>query len=61
MKEPTWEEFFDEVCRRAESKMLQSGKLEGMHYASMREYRNEILQRRVSNKDHLFARGEHHG
>lgn len=28
--------FYDEVCREAEARMKQSGKLEGMHYASMK-------------------------
>ena len=29
--------YYDEVCKLAEEKMLESGKLEGMHYSAMKE------------------------
>lgn len=34
--------FYQEVCKRAEEKMLTSHKLEGMHYAAMREIMKEL-------------------
>jgi hypothetical protein len=34
--------FYQEVCRRAESKMAQTGRLEGAHYASMVEIMREM-------------------
>lgn len=37
----SYKAFYDEVCRRAEDKMLKSGKLEGMHYAAMQEVKRE--------------------
>lgn len=30
-------EFYDLVCQRAEEKMIKTGKLEGAHFASMKE------------------------
>jgi hypothetical protein len=35
-------EFYNEVCKRAENKMLKTGKLEGAHYASMKELIDEM-------------------
>ncbi len=35
--------FFHEVCRRAEEKMMITSKLEGSHYAAMREVVDEVL------------------
>ena len=34
--------FCDEVNRRAEANMLKTGKLEGAHYAAMRQLRAEL-------------------
>jgi hypothetical protein len=34
--------FCDEVNRRAEANMLKTGKLEGSHYAAMRQLRSEL-------------------
>lgn len=34
--------FYGEVCRRAEIKMAQTGRLEGAHYASMVEIMREM-------------------
>ena len=34
--------FYNEVCRRAEQKMLTSHKLEGMHYAAMQEVMKDL-------------------
>lgn len=39
------EEFVEAVERRAEDKMLITGKLEGAHYAAMKELRNEYRER----------------
>ena len=38
----TLREIFDEIERRAEANMLKTGKLEGSHYASMRQVREEL-------------------
>lgn len=46
---PSWKEFYDEVCRRAEQKMLRTGKLEGMHYAALKEYHDELLAKERAN------------
>lgn len=35
------QDFYDEVCKRAEAKMIATGKLEGSHYAAMREVLEE--------------------
>lgn len=42
-------EFIEEVNRRAEQKMLITGKLEGSHYAAMQE-----LQKEWNNKARGF-------
>lgn len=42
MPERTISAFYHEVCRRAERKMVQTGKLEGAHYASMVEIMREM-------------------
>lgn len=34
-------EFYAEACKRAERKMLKTGKLEGAHFASMKEMMEE--------------------
>lgn len=39
---PEIEEFVREVERRAEQKMLLTGKLEGAHYAAMKQLLEEI-------------------
>jgi hypothetical protein len=45
-QDSAWKEaikaFYAEVCRRAENKMLETHKLEGAHYASMREIMQEL-------------------
>jgi hypothetical protein len=38
-------EFYNEVCKRAEDKMLKTGKLEGAHFASMKEIIDELTTR----------------
>lgn len=35
-------DFYAKVCERAESKMLKTGKLEGAHFASMKEIIAEL-------------------
>jgi hypothetical protein len=35
-------EIFDEIERRAEGNMLKTSKLEGSHYAAMKEVRTEL-------------------
>lgn len=35
-------EVFDEIERRAEANMLRTGKLEGMHYAALKDIRREL-------------------
>ena len=35
--------IFDEIQRRAEANMLKTGKLEGMHYAAMKDVMRELL------------------
>lgn len=42
-------EFVAEVERRAEAKMLKTGKLEGAHYAAMKELLTE-MERRVAEE-----------
>ena len=42
MPELTISAFYQEVCRRAERKMSQTGRLEGAHYASMVEIMREM-------------------
>ena len=44
-------EFYNDVCKRAENKMLKTGKLEGAHYASMKEIVDEI-KNTSDNSDH---------
>lgn len=39
-----WKEFYEEVCRRAESNMLKTGKLEGAHFAAMKQVKEEWLR-----------------
>lgn len=40
--------LLDEIERRAEINMLKTGKLEGMHYAAIREVRKELgIEREV--------------
>jgi len=38
----TIREIFDEIERRAEANMLKTGKLEGMHYAALKDVRREL-------------------
>ena len=38
----TLREIFDEIERRAEANMLKTGKLEGMHYAALKDVRREL-------------------
>lgn len=38
----TIEEFVREVERRAEANMMKTGKLEGAHYAAMKQYQKEL-------------------
>lgn len=40
--EPSIDEFVREVERRAEINMLKTGKLEGSHYAAMKQYQAEL-------------------
>jgi len=52
------QQFYDEVCRRAESNMQKTGKLEGAHYAAMQTVLQEWLQEpirvcRLMTKEHL--------
>jgi len=44
----TIDEFVFEVERRAENKMLKTGKLEGSHYAAMKELQKELKEKNVS-------------
>lgn len=50
----TVREFVAEVERRAEAMMLQTHKLEGMHYAAMKqvlqEWETELLDRPTGDK-----------
>jgi len=46
----TIEWFIEQVNRRAESKMLTTGKLEGAHKAAMDEVFNEVKSRRSSQQ-----------
>lgn len=38
----TLRRIFDEIESRAEANMLKTGKLEGMHYAALKEVRSEL-------------------
>lgn len=40
--EPSIDEFVREVERRAENNMMKTGKLEGAHYAAMKQYQAEL-------------------
>ena len=44
-------QFVNEVCLRAEEKMLETGKLEGAHYAAMRQVYAEIMQNLSSKQN----------
>lgn len=46
----TLREIFDEIERRAEANMMRTGKLEGMHYAALKEVRQELSVTRSSAK-----------
>lgn len=40
--EPSIDDFVREVERRAENNMMKTGKLEGAHYAAMKQYQAEL-------------------
>ena len=46
----TIREIFDEIERRAEANMLKTGKLEGMHYAALKDVRRELSVTRSTTK-----------
>ena len=35
-------DIFDDIERRAEANMIKTGKLEGMHYAALKDVRREL-------------------
>lgn len=39
------QQFYDEVCRRAEQNMQKTGRLEGAHYAAMQSVLKEWKER----------------
>jgi hypothetical protein len=43
-------EIFDEIERRAESNMMRTHKLEGMHYAALKDVRKELGAERSNAK-----------
>ena len=45
----TLREIFDEIERRAEANMLKTGKLEGMHYAALKDVRRELSATRSNS------------
>lgn len=48
----TIREIFDEIERRAEANMLKTGKLEGMHYAALKDVRRELSVTRSNDRTH---------
>lgn len=55
----TLREIFDDIERRAEANMLRTGKLEGMHYAAMKDVRLELSVTRSNNQAQLPVKGNH--
>ena len=52
----TLREIFDEIERRAEANMLKTGKLEGMHYAALKDVRRELSVTRSNDGADLQPR-----
>ena len=44
------QDYYNEVCRRAESNMLKTGRLEGAHYAAMQQVLEERRAKLVVEK-----------
>jgi hypothetical protein len=46
----TLREIFDEIERRAEANMMRTHKLEGMHYAALKDVRKELGAERSNDR-----------
>ena len=45
-------DIFDDIERRAEANMMKTGKLEGMHYAALKDVRRELgIERKASGQE----------
>lgn len=56
--EPSIDDFVREVERRAENNMMKTGKLEGAHYAAMKQYQAELSALPMPKGTATFEKGE---